>query len=110
MRFFPMEIGRSKKPTDPFFMEISNLWSEFEIFWAEITKNSIFVKNWGPKSGQKHCFLTTCQIWNFILTQKSIDKILKANFLGISGVKILHPSTLKIAAKNWCQISIFDQK
>ena len=56
MRFFPMEIGRSKKPTDPFFMEISNLWSEFEIFWAKITKNSIFCQKLGSKKWSKTLF------------------------------------------------------
>ena len=43
----------------------------------------------------------------FILTRKSKNKILKANFFTIFLVKILGPGTFKIAAKNDRQNTIF---
>ena len=45
----------------------------------------------------------------FILTQNSINKILKANFFSIFHVKILDPGIFEIAAKNGDQKVIFDQ-
>ena len=57
--------------------------------------------------GQKRRFLTVRQNRYFILAQKWISKILNANFLSFSGVKILDLGTFEIASKNGPQIVIF---
>ena len=74
---------------------------------AKKAKNRIFAKILGSNIGQKHRFLTACQNGYFILAQKWISKILKANFLSFSGVKILNLGTFEIAAKNGPQNTIF---
>ena len=67
------------------------------------------VQIWGSSGGQKRRFSMPRQNRYFILTRKSKNKILKANFFAIFLVKILGPGTFEIAAKNGRQKVIFGQ-
>ena len=98
-----------KKRLGPFFRTNSNLSSEFKIFHSKWPENFIFAKFWGQNIGQKHRFLTTCQNGYFILSRMRINKILKAEKIRFSDIKILDLSTFQIAAKNGRQITVFSR-